>query len=88
MKEDKKGKYTFTRAKGNTIIDYVMGNTEIREKVKTEKVGDRIDSDHQPIKVEIKGNRGKRKRNKKGRNEWRGYGMRKEEEDLSRDWAR
>jgi len=42
------------------VIDYVLGDEEMREKVINLKVGERIDSDHQPVVVRIK------KDNKKG----------------------
>lgn len=60
MEGDEKGEYTFTRAKGYRVIEHVIGDSEVREEVKIIKVGDKVDSDHQPIEVEIKGNREKR----------------------------
>jgi len=38
------------------VIDYVLGDEEIREKVISLKVGERTDSDHQPVMV-IKDNK-------------------------------
>lgn len=43
---DEKGEYTFTGKRGNTVIDYVIGNIEVKERVVRMKVGDRINSDH------------------------------------------
>lgn len=37
--------------KGGTVIDYVLGNEETRERVKMLKVEDWVDSDHQPLTV-------------------------------------
>lgn len=52
---DKKVEYTFTGGRGNTTIDYVIGDTEVREKILRMKVGDRIDSNHYPMEVWIEG---------------------------------
>jgi len=63
---DEEGEFTFTGATGNTVIDYVMGDEEMREKVENLKIGERIDSDHQPVVIRI----GKDKRSReKGRRE-------------------
>ena len=41
MRGDEEGEWTFTGEKENTVIDYVIGNKECREKVKRLRVGDR-----------------------------------------------
>jgi len=48
------GEFTFTGRKGNTVIDYVLGDEEMKERVVSLKIGERIDSDHQPVVVRIK----------------------------------
>jgi len=53
-RKDKDGEYTFTGGKGGTVIDYVLGNKEVRDKIEKMYIGDRIDSDHQPLEVELK----------------------------------
>jgi len=82
---DDNGEFTFTGAKGNTVIDYVMGEEEMREKVVNLKIGERIDSDHQPVVVRIgrdmrskerkrRGNQGRMRRgiwNEEGREAYR-----------------
>lgn len=35
-------------------MDYVMGNTEVKERVKRMRVGDKIDSNHHPVEVWIR----------------------------------
>ena len=74
MRGDEEGEWTFTGGRGNTVIDYVIGNEECREKVKRLRVGDRIDSDHNPIEVELEGRQVEEKRNgekdKVGRGVW------------------
>lgn len=34
-----------------SVIDYVIGNEKMREKVEKMVVEDRIDSDHQPVSI-------------------------------------
>jgi len=82
--EEEEGEFTFTGGKGNTI-DYVLGDEEMREKVSSLKIRERIDSDHQPVVVRIKkdiksaererkGNRGRMRReiwNEEGREAFR-----------------
>lgn len=56
----------------DTVIDYVVGNGEVRDKVAYMRIGDRVDLDHQPMEVTLKG-RGQRGRG--GKNErrmWKG----------------
>lgn len=33
IRRDESGKFTFTGGKGNTVIDYVMGSVEVRERI-------------------------------------------------------
>lgn len=51
---DKEGEYTFTVRKGCTVIDYVIGNREVKERIRRMEIGESIESDHQPLKVTIK----------------------------------
>lgn len=34
IKGDEKGEYTYTKGKENTVINYVIGNGEVREKIR------------------------------------------------------
>jgi len=63
---DEEGEWTYTGGRGGTVIDYVLGNEETRERVKKMKVEDRVDSDHQPITVWVEGG-GKKGEIRKGR---------------------
>lgn len=72
MKRNEQGEYTFTEGKENTVIDYVMGNREVREEVEKMVVGEKIDSDHHPVEVWIKGEKERRERRRKEEKRWRG----------------
>ncbi|XP_070157223.1 uncharacterized protein [Polyergus mexicanus] len=70
IKGDEKGEYTYTGGRGNTVIDYVLGNEGIWEKIERLKIGQDIDSDHHPVICWIKGEdswKKKRKGKQKGR---------------------
>ncbi|XP_067207866.1 golgin subfamily A member 6-like protein 22 [Linepithema humile] len=73
---EEEGEFTFTGGKGNTVIDYVIADEDTREKIKSLRIGNRIDSDHQPLEVWVKGERqGKKGRKSGSRGEgriWRG----------------
>jgi len=62
-KEDEQGEYTFTEGARNTVIDYVMGDEEVREKIWGMRVKDKIDSDpHHPLVIILKGEERKERR--------------------------
>ena len=53
---DKEGeKWTCIGERGNSIIDYVIGNQEATEEIIDTKVGKRTGSDHMPLEIEIGG---------------------------------
>jgi len=63
MKEgDKERVVTFTRGRGETVIDYVMGDKRAWERVERLELGEEVDSDHQSVSVWERGGRGIRKR--------------------------
>ena len=80
IRGDEEGEFTYTGGRGSTVIDYVIGDEEVREKILELKKGDRIDSDHHTIKVWVEG--GMKERNKKieKRKDRGGRGVRDEEE--------
>lgn len=51
IKRDEEGEYTYTGEKENTAIDYVIGNGEVREKIRMMRIGDRIESDYQSVVI-------------------------------------
>lgn len=78
IKRNKKGEYTLTGRKSNTTIDYVLGNKEVRERIESMRIEDRIDSDYHPMKVKCRSEEVKR-RKKRMRKYGGGYGIRRGE---------
>lgn len=64
IERDEEGEWTFMGGKGNTVIDYAIGNVETWEGVEKIEIGEKIDSDHHPVIVWVKGN-GRRIKSKK-----------------------
>lgn len=54
-KEDEEGEWTYVGKRGNTVIDYVIGNDRTRERIREFRVEDKIDLDHRPVTVWIEG---------------------------------
>lgn len=71
IRGDKEGEYTFTGKRGNTVIDYIIGDWKVKERIVRMNVGEKVDLDHQPVMAWIKGKIKKRKR-KGGTGERRG----------------
>lgn len=71
VKGDEEEEYTYTGGRGNTVIDYVIGDREVREKVCRMVIREKVD--HHSIEVTMEGGRlrGSRKRGGRRRN-WRG----------------
>jgi len=51
---DDQGEWTFTGAKGSSVIDYAICNAETWEEIKNFRIGERTESDHQPLEIELK----------------------------------
>lgn len=85
---DEEGEYTFTGGRGNTVIDLVLGDEKVRERIMSLRIGESIDSDHHPLEVEIEGGgRGRWKEQKKrnggqGRRRWDKEGRKDFEEKI------
>ena len=83
---DEEGEWTYTGGRGNSMIDYVVGNEETRERVERMEVAERIDPDHHPVVVWLRGEVGEQgERRKKGGGEERGEretGQRREGRNL------
>ncbi|EFN68715.1 hypothetical protein EAG_01266 [Camponotus floridanus] len=39
---DEEGEYSFTGRKGNSVIDYAIGDLEVRERIESMRIGDRV----------------------------------------------
>lgn len=83
MEGDWEGEYTYIGARGSTVIYYVIINEKAKNEITGFRIGDRVDSDHMPLIVELKEEeerRGKKKgkRNRKKEKE----GGREEEEEF------
>jgi len=50
---DWEGEYTYVGARGNSVIDYVVVNEEMRDRIRLFKIGEKVDSDHLPLEIEI-----------------------------------
>jgi len=55
-KGDEEAEYTYTGGRGCTVIDYVIKEGEVKDRVERMRIGDRVDSDPQPVGVWLKGN--------------------------------
>lgn len=65
IKGDEEGEFTFSGGRGRTVIDYVLGEEKMREKIDRIRICDEVESDHQPIEVYIrKEEEGKKRRDK------------------------
>jgi len=53
IEEDWEGEYTYVGARGNSVIDYVAVNEGIRDRIKSFKIGEKMDSDHLLLEIEI-----------------------------------
>jgi len=69
---DEEEEFMFTGGRRDTVIDYVIEDEKIREKVGKLTIGERIDLDHHPVEVLIKGEKRGEKGIKGGREivEW------------------
>jgi len=86
---DEEGEWTYTGGNGGTVIDYVLADDKTREGVRKMRVEERVDSDHQPITVWVKGGkrrkrRGEVKKEKERRGVWTKEGKEKFEEYFGR----
>ncbi|XP_077282353.1 uncharacterized protein LOC143908534 [Temnothorax americanus] len=52
---DWEGEFTYVDARGSLVIDYIIVNGYVHDKVLEFKVDDRVDSDHLPLAMEMEG---------------------------------
>ncbi|XP_033359980.1 uncharacterized protein LOC117238880 [Bombus vosnesenskii] len=76
--------------RGNSVIDYVIGNQEAIEKIIDMKVGKRTESDHMPLEIEIGGQElrinEEKEEEKKEKGEWTNESVEKYLEEC-KDWT-
>lgn len=53
------------------VIDYVLENEEVREKIIRMGIGEKLNSDHHPVEVTLTGRGKENRKEKKDRREWR-----------------
>ena len=87
---DEEGEWTYTRGRGNSVIDYVIVNENTRERVERMELGERVDSDQHPVVVWLRGEamEGERRARKgegrkAGRGNWTAEG---EERGIQEEW--
>lgn len=51
---DWEGEYTYVSVRGCSVIDYVIVNDSVQERVLEFRIGSRVDSDHQPLTLTLK----------------------------------
>lgn len=49
IRGDEEGEWTYTGGRGDSVIDYVLGDERTRERVREVRVEEKVDSDHRPI---------------------------------------
>jgi len=66
QRETGQGKFIYVGTRGSTVIDYAVVSEGINIRIKNFKIGERVDSDHLPLELEIveKKRREQRKRKK------------------------
>lgn len=66
IRGDWDGEYTYTGARGSTVIDYIFVNANVQDRVHKFRIEERVDSDHMPICMELQLEKeGRRSRDKK-----------------------
>lgn len=71
VKGDEEEEYTYVSEKGCTVIDYVLGNEEVREKIEKVKIGEKVDSDYLPVRGVGKRRKRQERGDKKGEKRYR-----------------
>lgn len=56
LRGDERGEFTYTGGKGDSVIDhYVIINQRAWDRIEKLMVGKRVESDHQPLEIEVRG---------------------------------
>jgi len=59
---DEEGEWTYTGGRGESVIDYIIGDEEVREEIVKLEIGDRVESDQHPVVAWMRGGEEARKR--------------------------
>ncbi|XP_077270175.1 uncharacterized protein LOC143901623 [Temnothorax americanus] len=55
MRGDEEGEWTYSRGRGTSVVDYMVVNREAWDRVIKLTIGERVESDQQPLELEIRG---------------------------------
>ena len=64
---DETGNWTYTGGRGESMIDYVLVNEEIRQEVVSLEIGKQVDSDHHPVEICMRDGEGEGEREREKR---------------------
>jgi len=54
MRGDENGELTYIGGREESVVDYVLVNQKTWDKIEKMKIGNRTESDHQPLEIEIR----------------------------------
>jgi len=54
IRGDENGELTYIGGRGESIVDYVLVNQKAWDKIEKMKTGNRVESNHQPLEIEIR----------------------------------
>lgn len=54
MRGDEVGELTYERGRGTSVVDYLVVNQDAWDRISRLKVGERVESDHQSLEVELR----------------------------------
>lgn len=103
VRGDEEGEWTYTGGRGDSVIDYVLGDERTRERIREVRVEEKVDLDHRPITVwlegsERQGSREDKRGKRRGIKIWTEENKEKfrvmfgerggEKEDVEKEWER
>jgi len=53
MRAHEKGELTYIGERRESVVDYVLINQKATDKIEKMEIGNRVESDHQPLEVKI-----------------------------------
>lgn len=86
-KGDEAGEFTCIGGKGNSVIDYIMIDPLMKDKIKSFRIEDRVESDHLPMVMEVYGRTEKEKKKEeqwKEKRVWTEEGKRHYQEEVQK----